>query len=148
MNVGDVCTRNVVTCLADASLAQVSVRMRDQHVGAVVIVDAESSRRPIGLVTDRDIVLAVVAPGLEASVITAGDLLVDPLVTIAEDSDVIDAIRTMRARSVRRLPVVTADGALAGIVTMNDLVHLFSTEMGNLARLIERQPRREAKRRP
>ena len=148
MNIGDVCTRNVVTCLADASLAQVGVRMRDQHVGAVVVVDGETSRRPIGLVTDRDIVVAVVAPGLDAATITAGDLLVDPVQTIQEDSDVIDAIRAMRARGVRRLPVVAADGTLAGIITMNDLVHLFSTEMGNLARLIERQPRREAKRRP
>jgi len=92
-------------------------------------------------------VVAVVAPGLDASTITAGDPLADPLKSSSEDSDVIEAIRAMRARGVRRLPVVAADGTLAGIVTMNDLVHLFSTKMDNLARRIERQPRREAKRR-
>ncbi len=145
MNVGDVCTRNVVTCLVEASMAQVAIRMRDQHVGAVVVIDDEGARRPIGVITDRDIVLAVVATELEASTITAGDLLVDAPVTIGEEDDVLEAIRTMRAHSVRRLPVTTPDGALAGIVTMDDLVYLLSTEMGYLARLIERQPRREAK---
>ncbi|ODS98053.1 MAG: hypothetical protein ABS56_07125 [Lautropia sp. SCN 69-89] len=148
MNVGDASTRGVVTCLATTSLAEVASRMRDRHVGAVVVVDDEQRRRPIGVVTDRDIVIEIVATGLDANVIMAGDVMLDGLVTVTGESDPLEAARLMRSRGVRRLPVVDRDGALAGIVTLDDLVHLLSTEMGHLARLIERQPRREAQTRP
>ncbi len=148
MNVGNACTREVVTCLAATSLAEVASRMRDRHVGAVVVVDDEKRRRPIGVVTDRDIVIEIVATGLDANTITAGDVMLDGLVTVTEDSGPLEAARAMRSRGVRRLPVVDRDGALAGIVTLDDLVHLLSTEMGHLARLVERQTKREAQKRP
>lgn len=148
MNVGNACTREVVTCLASTSLAEVATRMRDRHVGAVVVIDDEQRRRPVGVVTDRDIVIEIVATGLDANTITAGDVMLDGLVTVELDSDPIEAARLMRTRGVRRLPVVDRNGALAGIVTLDDLVHLLSTEMGHLARLIERQPKREAQLRP
>ncbi|RPH63551.1 MAG: CBS domain-containing protein [Burkholderiales bacterium] len=148
MNVGNACTRDVVTCLAHTSLAEVATRMRDRHVGAVVVLDDEQRRRPIGVVTDRDIVIEIVATGLDANAITAGDVMLDGLVTVDIDSDPLEAARSMRSRGVRRLPVVDRNGALAGIVTLDDLVHLLSTEMGYLARLIERQPKREAQLRP
>ena len=94
----------------------------------------------------KDDYLAAVARAREY--IMAGDVMLDGLVTVTEQSDPLEAARLMRSRGVRRLPVVDGDGALAGIVTLDDLVHLLSTEMGHLARLIERQPRREAQMRP
>ena len=148
MNVGNACTREVVTCLADTSLAEVATRMRDRHVGAVVVVDDDKRRRPIGVVTDRDIVIEIVATGLDAKTITAGDVMLDGLATVTEDSGPLEAARAMRSRGVRRLPVVDRNGCLAGIVALDDLVHLLSTEMGHLARLVERQPKREAQLRP
>jgi len=148
MNVGTACTREVVTCLAATSLAEVANRMRDRHVGAVVVIDDEQRRRPIGVVTDRDIVIEIVATGLDANTITAGDVMLDGLVTVTEDSGPLEAARAMRSRGVRRLPVVDGNGALAGIIALDDLVNLLSTEMGHLARLIERQPKREAQKRP
>jgi CBS domain-containing protein len=148
MKVGDSCTRDVVTCLANASLAEVSTRMRDRHVGAVVVIDDEQQRRPIGVVTDRDIVIEIVATGLDAQTITAGDVMLDGLVTVDEDSGPLEAAELMRSRGVRRLPVVDRSGKLAGIVTLDDLVHLLAGEMGHLAWLIERQPKREAQLRP
>lgn len=148
MKVGDCCTRDVVTCLANTSLAEVAARMRDRHVGAVVVIDDEKAKRPVGVVTDRDIVIEIVATGLDANAITAGDVMLDGLVTVEEDGGPLEAARTMRARGVRRLPVVDRKGALAGIVTLDDLVHLLAGEMGHLARLIERQPKREAQLRP
>jgi CBS domain-containing protein len=148
MNVGNACTREVVTCLAETALVEVATRMRDRHVGAVVVIDDEQRRRPIGVVTDRDIVIEIVATGLDAKAITAGDVMLDGLVTVTEDSGPLEAARAMRSRGVRRLPVVDREGRLAGIVTLDDLAHLLSTEMGHLARLVERQPKREARLRP
>ena len=148
MKVGDSCTRDVVTCVANTSLAEVARRMRDRHVGAVVVLDDEQRRRPIGVVTDRDIVIEIVATGLDADTITAGDVMLDGLVTVDEDSGPLEAAQLMRSRGVRRLPVVDRSGALAGIITLDDLVHLLAGEMGHLARLIERQPKREAQLRP
>lgn len=148
MNVGHACTREVVTCVAETPLAELATRMRDRHVGAIVVIDDEQRRQPVGVVTDRDIVVEIVATGLDANAITAGDVMAGELATVPEDSGALEAARLMRTRGVRRLPVVDRNGCLAGIVTLDDLVHLLSTEMQHLARLVDHQPQREARRRP
>lgn len=145
MSIGEFCNREVVIARAEDSVAEAASLMRQHHVGDVLVVEERDGRRvPVGLVTDRDVVVEVVATGLDARAITLGDIMVGELATVGEDVDVFDAVQYMRTRGVRRLPVVSADGALAGIVTFDDVVALVAEELDALARLVAREQKKEA----
>ena len=148
-NVGTIMSREPVTCTEDLRLQQVAALMRSRHVGSVVVVSGEGrTRRPVGVVTDRDIVVEVVATGLDAAAITAGDIVVRPAVT-AHDSDSLgEAIQKMRSRGVRRLPVVDIRGELVGVLSSDDLSQALSHELAMLVRVGEHQPSQEARVRP
>ena len=107
--------------------------MRRHHVGALVVVDAEEKSKPVGIVTDRDLVLAVMAEGLDTSLFTAGDVMSANLVTATPEMDALDAVGLMRAKRLRRLVVVDAAGRLIGIVTLEDLLALMAGELSGLA---------------
>lgn len=107
--------------------------MRRHHVGALVVVDAEEKSNPVGIVTDRDLVLAVMAEGLDTSLFTAGDVMSGNLVTATPEMDALDAVGLMRAKRLRRLVVVDEAGRLIGIVTLEDLLALMAGELSGLA---------------
>jgi CBS domain-containing protein len=110
-----------------------------------VVEKGSGTRRiPVGIVTDRDIVVSVVATTLDAAVFTLGDLVVQDLVTAREDEGVFECIQHMRMNGIRRMPVVDREGGLVGIVSVDDFVQLLSEEMHELARLISREQVREA----
>ena len=109
-------TQRVVTAPAEATLADAAALMRDENVGSVVVVDGE---RPVGLITDRDLALAVVADGAGRDE-PVGDHATRPLVTGEVEMDLEEAAALMVQHSVRRLPILDGDG-LAGIVTIDDL---------------------------
>ena len=116
MRITDVMTHSVVTAETTATLREVGELMRDHHVGSVVIVDGE---RPVGVITDRDLALAVVADGVEPED-SVGDHATRPLVPGEAEMDVEEAVALMVKHRIRRLPVI--DGRrLAGIVTLDDL---------------------------
>jgi CBS domain-containing protein len=145
MAIGEICVREVL--VADlATTAQEAARlMRQHHVGDLVVVDAPNGRRvPVGIVTDRDLVLSVVATGLDPAVFTLGDLLTRKLVTGREDEGIFEAIQRMRKHGVRRMPVVDAQSTLVGIVSVDDLIQLLAEELGELGKLISREQTREA----
>lgn len=145
MNVGELCTREVIIAQRDTSVVEAAQRMHTYHVGNLVVVEDETNgRRPIGIVTDRDIVIAVVAAGVNPEALKVGDIMSAELVMVRETEDVCETLRYMRDKGVRRMPVVDAAGALAGIVTVDDLLGLLAEEMGHLAQLITRGQRREA----
>ncbi len=145
MSVGKVCVREVAVAERSTTVREAAQLMRRFHVGNLVIVDGKGSRaRPIGIVTDRDIVLSVVATGLDPAVFTLGDLAINALVTCTEDQGVFECIQQMRRHGVRRMPVVDRDGGLVGIVAVDDLVQLLAEEMGELGKLITREQAREA----
>jgi CBS domain-containing protein len=146
MNGAAVCSRDVVTCSGQATLRRLAELMRERHVGAIVITAADgTSKRPIGIVTDRDIVVEAVATGLEADAITASDVISAPLVSVNEQDGLLDAIHRMRSRGVRRLPVIDARGELSGIVTFDDLLHALAHELSTLVRVADHQPAQEAR---
>ena len=146
MRTGEICTRNPAFVDREASVQQAAAAMRELHVGDLVVVDsAENCKRPIGMVTDRDIVLAVVAPRLDASVFTVGDIMTDHLVTAPAEQDVFDTVHAMRLRGVRRVPVVDKDGELQGIFAMDDFISLMAREMEEIAKLIGKERDREAR---
>jgi CBS domain-containing protein len=113
MTVGDVCTRAVVTATPDETVADAARRMRDHHVGAVVVVDGERRDRPTGILTDRDIVVSAVAqsPDRVASLLV-GDVMTRELITTRPSATLRSALSTMHSRGIRRLPVVSGDGRL------------------------------------
>lgn len=141
MPVGEICTREVAVAGKDTSIQEAAHLMRQYHVGDLVVVE---NKKPVALVTDRDIVLSVVATKLDPAVFTIGDLVTRDLAACPEDQGIFECIQMMRTQGVRRMPVVDADGALVGIISVDDLVQLLAEEMGELARLISRERAKEA----
>jgi len=132
----DICNRQVVTVLADSTLADVARLMRKNHVGAVVVVDGSDSRKPLGIVTDRDIVIEVVAQGQAASTLKAGEVMSESLATTKSDDDVSWALKIMRDHGVRRLPVVDGRGAMVGIVALDDLLRFYASLLNDVAQTL------------
>jgi CBS domain-containing protein len=123
--------------------------MRRYHVGDVVLVETREGRQvPTGIVTDRDLVIEVMAPGLDPAVLAARDLVTSPLATIREEDSLYDALELMRARAIRRLPVVDAEGTLAGILTLDDAGALLAEFQRRIWVVAERQRSREEAHRP
>lgn len=146
MCIGKFSHRNVVCALRDTTAAEAARLMRTNHVGDLVVVDAiEGERRPIGVVTDRDIVVEIVSAGLDAAKVTLGELLLRPLVTVDESTGYADTIRLMAAKGVRRMPVVRADGVLVGIITLDDLLRQLAIPLAELAALSLRERAFEAR---
>ncbi|HJV68651.1 CBS domain-containing protein [Ideonella sp.] len=141
MGIGTWCERSVVTCGRDAPVLTLARLMRDQHVGDVVVVDEVLGGRPqpVGIVTDRDLVVRVLAMGVAGEALRAGDLLVHPLVTAHEDEDLGQAVWRMRTGGVRRLPVVDSEGGLVGVLTADDVTRHLAEKLGDVAHIVPRQ---------
>jgi CBS domain-containing protein len=149
MRVGEFCNREVIVIRGDESVKVAADLMRRHHVGDVVLVEDRDGRQvPVGLVTDRDLVVEVMVPALDPDALAVRDILTASLSTVGEDDSLFDALELMRSRAVRRLPVVDADGALAGILTVDDVVGLLTEMLGRLSAVVERQRSREAQQRP
>jgi len=144
MPIGEICNREVIIVQRDESVLQAAKLMRQHHVGDVVVVEDRGGRRvPVGIVTDRDLVVEIIAPELDSTVITVGDITAMELATVKENNGVFEAIQYMRSKGVRRLPVVDDGGGLVGIVTLDDLLGLLADELGALARLVDREQKNE-----
>lgn len=144
MPVGEICNREVVIVTRQTPVIEAARLMRRYHVGDLVVVDELAGRRrPVGIVTDRDIVIEVVAMEVAPESLCVGDIMSTELATVRETEGVFETIRYMRDKGVRRMPVVDRDGWLQGIVTLDDLLALIAEEMGELARLIRREMHRE-----
>jgi len=119
--------------------------MRTHHVGDLVVVDQREGRNhPVGIVTDRDIVVEVVAAGVSPDALKVGDIMGPEVATVRESEGLFEALRYMRDKGVRRMPVVDSSGALVGILTLDDLLGLLAEEMTELAKLVSHERQREA----
>jgi len=146
MAIKDCCNTDVVICEADATVPEVAKLMRTHHVGDVVVIEERGDRRlPVGIVTDRDLVLEAVAVGLDVNVFTAGDLMTAPLVTVGKEEGIFETLRTLSRHRVRRIGVVDDDGALYGMVSSDDLVSLLARELAALTEAIVEQPVKESR---
>jgi CBS domain-containing protein len=138
------CVRNVVCGSRDTPVVDAAALMRHRHVGNVIVIDQIGDKRvPVGIVTDRDIVVEVVAPGLDPKLITLGDLLVGPLTTIEEGASYAETVRQLSIKGVRRMPVVDAAGGLVGIVTLDDMLRQLAAPLAALSKLAGRSRRYE-----
>lgn len=136
MKTGDICKRQVVVATRATPLVDIAKLMRKGHVGSVVIVDDLDARQPVGIVTDRDLVVEVIAPGLDARTITAADVMTASPAVTRRDDDALWALKVMRDRGIRRLPVVDEAGALCGIVSLDDLVEHVGVALGDIVQAL------------
>ena len=144
MGIGDICNREVVYVNRDVTVNAACKLMRHYHVGSLVVVDDVNAQRvPVGILTDRDVVVEIDAMDLDAKVITAGDIMSSALVTVQENHGVLETIEIMRFKGVRRMPVVNAEGRLVGIVTIDDLLTVLAEELTDIARIVSREQTHE-----
>ena len=136
MHIGQICTSQATHCTRDETVQGAALLMRRQHVGDVIVVDRlDGASVPVGILTARDIVVSVIAPGLDPASLQVGDIMSDDLLTARDSDDVYETIEKMRLRGIRRVPVVDANGSLAGIVSADDLLEFLAEEMGELSRI-------------
>ena len=146
MTIGALCTRNVATAPRDMTAVAAAQLMRKRHVGDVIVTDTIKGKPvPAGVITDRDIVISVVAPHLDPAVFTVGDMLLRPAITCRETDDVASCLESMRANAIRRMPVVDKKGSLVGVISADDLVRFLAGEFASVAKLIAREQAVERK---
>jgi CBS domain-containing protein len=120
MKVRDVMTEHPICGAPDTPLQELAGLMAEHDCGEIPIVDGQTSR-PVGVVTDRDIVVRVLAKGRNALEMVARDCMSTPVVTVSPDASVEDCCQTMEAHQIRRVPVVDKDGSCIGIVSQADV---------------------------
>jgi CBS domain-containing protein len=141
MTIGSICKRNLVVVPKGESIVDAAKRMRMLHVGTVIVVEERGGTQvPAGILTDRDIVLSIVASDAEhLPFLSVSDAMSDDLLTAPEDTSLPDALKLMQERGVRRLPVVDHAGALVGIVTAGDVIRFLAEELGQVVKLMNHE---------
>jgi CBS domain-containing protein len=150
VTVGEFCNRQVVIARRDEHIVEAAARLRDFHVGTLIVVDENDGRRhPVGLVTDRDLVVRVLSEGArDWSAIVVGDVMTANPVTAREDDNLWDAVKKMRSFGVRRLVVVNDGGGLEGILTFDDMIDVVAEELSDLRALVSREQQHERDAKP
>jgi CBS domain-containing protein len=134
MTIRDLVRTDIVTASSDQSAGNLATLMKEENVGSVVIVE---NRRPVGIVTDRDLTVKVLKERADPREVTASDVMTPGPVTAGMDDGVFAVIRAMRDAPARRMPVVADDGTIAGIITLDDLLVLLADELQGLATVVE-----------
>ena len=144
MLIGELCNRDVTYCNAKTSVLEAAQLMRNYHVGDLVVVDEPNGERlPVGIVTDRDLVVEVMAKEVDPASVTVSDIMVPKLSTATEAEGVYETIERMRRDGVRRMPVVNGLGGLVGIIAVDDLTGYLAEELHELSRVSTSQEIRE-----
>jgi CBS domain-containing protein len=135
IGIGSICQRNLDLIRADDSVATAADRMRQRTVGSLIVVN--DAKQPIGIITDRDLVIRAVADGKDADSTPVIDVMTPDLVVATGDTPIGSALRLMREGPFRRLPVVDDKGLLVGLVTLDDILMTFAREFSEIGNLIE-----------
>lgn len=134
-----------VTARGGEGLLDAARRMRELHVGCLVVVDGPAGEhRPIGILTDRDIVVGVLAQtDQKLHLLRVDDVMTQKVVVAREGEDLDEVLRRMRAKGIRRVPIVDSSGLLRGLLSFDDILEHVKEQIGALADLIGRERRRE-----
>jgi CBS domain-containing protein len=144
LTAGEICTRTVSISFRKTHVDGAARLMRENHVGCLVVVEETAGKRiVVGVLTDRDIVTAVVAAGIDPTTLGVEDVMSTDLVTAREGDSLIDLMRSMRRKGVRRIPVVGGQNELVGVVTLDDVLNVLSEELGLLVDAIDSEGKRE-----
>lgn len=150
MRAGELCQREVVIAEGAEPVTAAAALMRHHHVGDIVVVRREAHGNvPVGVLTDRDLVVEVLAQAIdEVHRLTIGDVVARDLECVGEDCEFDEVLRLMHDRGIRRVPVVSPAGALVGIITFDDIVGVFAEQLAALSAVVRLQTRREVRARP
>jgi CBS domain-containing protein len=144
MSIGQICRGRVVKVPQSTPLSEVARVMSVEHLGAVIVTDGSHQQAPLaGIITDRDIVNAQLEQAKDLASLSAGEAMTKHVLTLTRDESIDGAIAHMRARNVRRAPVVSADGVPVGLVSVDDLIGQLSFDLFEIASMVARQPQRE-----
>jgi len=144
MSIGEFCNRDVVIVHKGENAVEAAKLMRQYHVGDVVVVMGKDDKTvPVGILTDRDIVIELVAEQVDPESVSVGDVMSDHLHIISESDELLDVIAQMRSKGVRRAPVVSKEGELVGILTLDDVLDVLAEALNDLVLLTGREQRRE-----
>lgn len=141
MRVIDLSVHHVETITADVTIRDCAKQMRSNHVGSLVVINEEN--KPIGMITDRDLTLEVIAKELDPDATRVRDVMARPAVVAKADENIVDALARMREFGIRRLPVIGEDGTLAGVVTNSNLLEELSMMLDSIVRNIKSSKTRE-----
>jgi CBS domain-containing protein len=148
MNAGKLCSRNVITTHRDTTIRDAARLMREHHVGCLIVTEEKSGvTEPVGILTDRDIVMEVIAEDIGVNEVTVGDIMCYALLKVCESDSILETAQRMRARGVRRVPVINDKCELIGLLALDDILGLLSEELSLLARLTSREAEQEQKKR-
>ena len=149
MKVGEICQREVVTIGNASDVVEAAKLMREKHVGFLVVLkEGDPLRRPIGVLTDRDIVLQVTAPEVNERDVTIEDVMTRQPLFAKEHDDLSEVLQAMRLAGVRRVPVVDVRGSLVGIVAIDDAIEFITGLLCDITGSIKREQRQERHARP
>ncbi len=144
MLLNSICTMQPVRCKPHTTVLEAAQIMRHSHTGDLVVVDdGDDKAAPLGLLTDRDIVVEVLAKGLDPATTRVGAVIRTPVVIASETEDTSHALELMRVHGVRRLPIVNHEGTLIGIVTADDILRNLALDANSLVDIMSREQSRE-----
>lgn len=149
MTVGEFCNREVVIAARETTIVEAAKLMRKYHVGDLVVVDRrEEMNIPVGIITDRDIVVEIIAGEVTLDSACTGDVMSFELTTAKEHDGILEALQKMRGLGIRRMPVVNDRGGLEGILAVDDVLELLAEELTLLASAATHGQEKEKKLRP
>ncbi len=149
MLAGEYCSRNVTIVGKTDSIGKAAKLMRQYHVGDVLVVTAKDGERvPVGILTDRDIVIGVIAEDMDIRSVIIEDVMSRKLITAQDDDDLMSTIKRMRTNGIRRLPIVNPHGGLVGILSVDDILDVITEQLMDIDQLIAREASREKILRP
>lgn len=144
MKVSEYCTRNVVYIGINESPLDAARLMREKNVGCVVIVNEETTKLvPVGILTDRDIAIEIVAEEVDPSAVTVLDVFCGTLITVNAQDDLDESLNLMMRKGVRRVPVVDYDGALIGIIAIDDYLEMMAEQLYDLVDVFKKASTKE-----
>lgn len=144
MSLGTICNREVVIVEGNASIQEAAGLMREYHVGCLIVTEQRDGRNfPIGILTDRDIVIELIAKEVDLNSVTVKDVMSHELALAQHDDEVLDTLKRMRRKGIRRMPVVDDQAALIGLITVDDLLELLAEQLKDLAGLISQEQQTE-----
>jgi len=149
MTAGEYCNRELIVTEKEMSVTEAAILMRQHHVGDLVVVEKRDGKTlPIGIITDRDLVIEVIAQKVDPESLSVKDIMSTDLVTVKEDETLLNVLEIMQRKSVRRLVVVDSVGDLQGLLTADDAIELIAEAMNSLTKLVKQEINRETKERP
>jgi len=144
MNLKELCVLDIACCHKGDTIAEAARLMRQHHTGDLIVIDeTDGTREPIGMITDRDIVMEVIAKGHDPDRTQVSGVMASPVVVASASENVATAIERMRTHGVRRLPIVDDSGAAFGILTLDDLYRALAEHTAALAAIVSKEQTRE-----